>query len=55
MDEKVVAVSGYFDPLHVGHLMMIQEAARYGKVLVIVNNMEQTINKKGYQFWPKSA
>jgi glycerol-3-phosphate cytidylyltransferase/D-beta-D-heptose 7-phosphate kinase/D-beta-D-heptose 1-phosphate adenosyltransferase len=53
MDEKAgaqtgVIVSGYFSPLHVGHLDMIEAAAAAGDLLVvIVNNNEQQIAKKG--------
>lgn len=43
-----VIVSGYFSPLHVGHLDMIEEAAAVGDTLiVIVNNNEQQLAKKG--------
>lgn len=50
---KVVAVSGYFDPLHVGHLEMIELAKKLGdKLVVIVNNDEQTVLKKGKSFMP---
>jgi len=50
MANKLVAVSGYFDPLHVGHLEMIREAGKLGDVVVIVNNDEQAILKKGKYF-----
>ncbi len=41
-------VSGYFSPLHVGHLDMIDDAAAAGDILiVIVNNNDQQIAKKG--------
>ena len=36
--EKLVCVSGGFDPVHIGHLRMIEEAAKYGHVVVIVNS-----------------
>ena len=41
-------VSGYFSPLHVGHLDMIDAAAELGdEVIVIVNNNAQQVMKKG--------
>ncbi|MFN3215682.1 MAG: adenylyltransferase/cytidyltransferase family protein [Acidimicrobiales bacterium] len=44
----LVIVSGYFSPLHCGHLDMIESAAALGdKVVVIVNNNAQQILKKG--------
>ena len=43
-----VIVSGYFSPLHVGHLDMMEAAASLGdKLVVIVNNNEQQLAKKG--------
>lgn len=45
---KVVIVSGYFNPLHGGHLDMIEGAAKLGdKLIVIVNNDIQQQLKKG--------
>jgi D-beta-D-heptose 7-phosphate kinase/D-beta-D-heptose 1-phosphate adenosyltransferase len=52
MGEKIIAVSGGFDPIHVGHLRMMQDAAQHGKVLVIVNSDEWLLRKKGYVFMP---
>ena len=44
----VVIVSGYFGPLHVGHLDMIEAGAAAGdELFVIVNNNAQQIIKKG--------
>lgn len=41
-------ISGYFSPLHCGHLDMIEDAASQAdRVVVIVNNNEQQIAKKG--------
>jgi cytidyltransferase-like protein len=49
----IVAVSGGFDPLHVGHLRSIQEAGKLGdKLMVILTRDEQLIEKKGYCFMP---
>ena len=48
---KVVAVSGYFDPIHVGHLEMLTLAKKLGdKLIVIVNSDEQAKLKKGKAF-----
>ncbi|MGB3008734.1 MAG: adenylyltransferase/cytidyltransferase family protein [Candidatus Saccharimonadales bacterium] len=45
---KRVIVSGYFNPLHGGHLDMIEAAAELGDYLiVVVNNDKQAIIKKG--------
>ena len=52
MSEKIVAVSGGFDPIHVGHLRMMQEAAEHGKLTVIINSDAWLRRKKGYVFMP---
>jgi D-beta-D-heptose 7-phosphate kinase/D-beta-D-heptose 1-phosphate adenosyltransferase len=52
--EATVCVSGGFDPLHIGHLRLIQEAAQYGNVIAIVNSDEWLMRKKGYIFMPFS-
>lgn len=45
---KVVIVSGYFNPLHGGHLDMIEAASELGdKLIVVVNNDKQQLLKKG--------
>jgi len=50
---KTIAISGYFDPLHVGHLEYIELAADLGDHLtVIVNNDYQCELKKGKSFMP---
>jgi D-beta-D-heptose 7-phosphate kinase/D-beta-D-heptose 1-phosphate adenosyltransferase len=43
-------VSGGFDPVHVGHIRMIREAAKYGDVIVIANSDEWLYRKKGFNF-----
>jgi D-beta-D-heptose 7-phosphate kinase/D-beta-D-heptose 1-phosphate adenosyltransferase len=50
--KKTICVSGGFDPVHVGHLRMMQEAAAYGDVIVIVNSDKWLMRKKGYIFMP---
>ena len=47
----VVVVSGYFDPIHVGHLEMLKLAKELGdELVVIVNNDKQAELKKGKSF-----
>lgn len=49
-----VAVSGGFDPLHIGHVRMFKEARALGdKLVVIVNNDHWLRDKKGYSFMPQ--
>lgn len=48
---KKIAISGYFDPLHIGHLEYIKMAKKLGDYLiVIVNNDKQAYLKKGKSF-----
>ena len=44
-------VSGGFDPVHVGHLRMFQDARKIAdKVILLLNNDEWLIKKKGKPF-----
>ena len=46
-----VAVSGYFDPIHIGHLEYLRMAKELGdSLVVIVNNNHQCKLKKGKHF-----
>lgn len=48
---KRVCVSGYFDPLHVGHLEYIQRAKTLGDHLIVIVNSDHQANlKKGKSF-----
>eukprot|EP00439_Symbiodinium_sp_Y106_P025128 s3726_g3.t1 len=53
MSQKVVVASGYFDPLHYGHIEYLQRSRDLGdKLIVIVNNDTQAKDKKGQPFMP---
>lgn len=53
MKEIIVVASGYFDPLHAGHIEYLEKAKKLGdKLIVILNNDEQAILKKGFVFMP---
>ncbi|MBI2594945.1 MAG: adenylyltransferase/cytidyltransferase family protein [Candidatus Colwellbacteria bacterium] len=51
---KVVAVSGGWDPIHIGHIRLFQEAKKLGdQLVVIINNDNWLMKKKGYIFMPQ--
>lgn len=53
MPDKIVVASGYFDPLHVGHVEYLKRSKKQGdKLIVIVNNDRQAKLKKGAPFMP---
>jgi D-beta-D-heptose 7-phosphate kinase/D-beta-D-heptose 1-phosphate adenosyltransferase len=46
-----VAVSGGFDPIHIGHVEMMKEAKELGdRLVVIINNDNWLRKKKGFVF-----
>lgn len=48
---KVVITSGYFNPIHIGHINLLREARQTGDFLVvIVNNDEQVTLKSSTRF-----
>ena len=52
--QKIVAVSGGFDPIHVGHVRMFQAAKKLGNTLVVIlNNDNWLMRKKGSVFMPQ--
>lgn len=52
---KRIIVSGYFNPLHGGHLDMIESAKKMGDYLIcIVNNDTQQMLKKGQIILPET-
>ena len=49
--KKVVAVSGGFDPLHIGHVRMFEQARDLGDELVVILNCDAWLmRKKGFVF-----
>jgi cytidyltransferase-like protein len=53
-NQIIVAVSGGFDPLHVGHIRMFREARALGDSLVVILNNDNWLRrKKGTVFMPE--
>ncbi len=53
-EKVVVAVSGGFDPIHIGHTRMFDEAKALGdELVVLLNNDNWLRKKKGYAFMPE--
>ena len=49
---NIILVSGGFDPIHSGHLKLINDANKYGDVVVLLNSDAWLRNKKGKEFLP---
>jgi cytidyltransferase-like protein len=52
MKNKTIVISGGMDPVHVGHIKMIQAAAKLGELTVVLNSDDWLKRKKGYVFMP---
>ena len=48
----IILISGGFDPVHSGHIMLIQEASKFGNVVILLNSDQWLRNKKGKEFLP---
>ena len=48
----IILVSGGFDPIHSGHIKLIEDAGTYGEVVVLLNSDKWLKNKKGKAFLP---
>jgi|SRR6185369_1426500 len=52
--KKIVMVSGGFDPVHIGHVRMFNEAKKLGdELVVVINNDNWLMLKKGFVFMPE--
>jgi len=47
MNRKIVVVSGYFNPIHVGHLDYIEGARKLGDYLIVIVNNDAQVALKG--------
>ena len=54
-DYRLVMVSGGFDPVHIGHIRLFQEAKKLGDELVVILNNDNWLRfKKGFAFMPEN-
>ena len=54
-NNRIVVVSGGFDPVHTGHVLLLNSAKTYGDYLIVgVNSDEWLQRKKGRAFMPWS-
>ena len=44
---KAIIVSGYFNPLHKGHLELFEKAKTYGDYLIVIVNNDSQRSLKG--------
>jgi len=49
--KKAVIVSGYFNPLHKGHLELFEKAKEVGDLLIVIVNNDIQRELKGSQFF----
>ena len=45
--KKIVITSGFFNPLHIGHINLIKKAKELGDFLVVIVNNDQQVKIKG--------
>lgn len=45
--KKIVITSGYFNPLHIGHMNLMREAKKLGDFLVVIVNNDRQVKVKG--------
>ena len=50
MKKEYIVISGGFDPIHSGHIDLIQDASKVANVIAIVNNNNFLTDKKGFIF-----
>jgi len=49
--KKLIIVSGYFNPLHKGHLELFEKAKEVGDLLCVIVNNDKQREMKGSQFF----
>ena len=47
MPKKVIITSGYFNPIHAGHINLLKDARALGDFLVVIVNNDHQVKMKG--------
>ena len=47
---SVAVISGGFDPIHPGHISLIEQASAYGELIIGLNSDAWLVRKKGFAF-----
>src|SRR3989344_5737548 len=45
--KRIVITSGFFNPIHIGHINLIKEAKKLGDFLVVIVNNDEQVKIKG--------
>ncbi len=51
INKKIVITSGYWNPLHVGHINLLREAKKLGDYLIVIVNNDEQVKIKGSMFF----
>ena len=46
-NKKIIITSGFFNPLHIGHINLIGESKKLGDLLVVIVNSDEQVKLKG--------
>lgn len=49
--KKVVITSGFFNPVHIGHINLFREAKNLGDFLIVIVNNDEQVKLKGRAFF----
>lgn len=53
-NKKIIITSGFFNPIHIGHINLIKKAKELGDFLVVIVNNDQQVKIKGsFPFMPE--
>lgn len=45
--KKIIITSGFFNPIHIGHINLLREAKKLGDILIVIVDNDRQIKAKG--------